>query len=442
VVLLRAEKIEQTPSEPAAIRRSRRFLSHTPKSSLSHRPKALIGALVVLTAAGGGSAWALTRGGGAAATAGGARSLLSTVTSQAIEQTVNASGTVEPANIADENFAVPGQITAVKVTVGEAVKKGQVLARVDNSDLARQVDIAQANRDSAAAQVTAAEDADASATQIDSARAQLATANDKLAQAKDDLDNATLKATISGTVASVNLAKGDRVSGSGGGSGGSSRTSGSGSGSGSSSGIEIVGTKTWEVDASVSGTDLATIKKGQQARITPSGATAPIFGLVDSVGVVASTASGGSSTFPVTIKVTGTPDNLHPGETATVLIVTKSIPDVLTVPTAALRQENGQTVVTKVVDGKDTTVPVVVGTAYGANTQVTSGLSEGDQVRITINRAGPATGNNNRGNGGNRQFGGGNFGGGAFTGGGGNVGGGAFTGSGGTFTGRANRGGG
>jgi len=41
------------------------------------------------------------------------------------------------------------------------------------------------------------------------------------------------------------------------------------------------------------------------------------------------------------------------------------VPDVLTVPTAALRQENGQTVVTKVVNGKDTTVPVVVGTAYG-----------------------------------------------------------------------------
>jgi multidrug efflux pump subunit AcrA (membrane-fusion protein) len=392
---------------------------------LFRRRTALIGALVVLAAAGGSSAWALTRGGGSAASGGGPRSILSTVSSGPIEQTVDASGTIEPAHIADENFAVPGQITSVKVSVGDTVTKGQVLARVDATDLSRAVDIARANRDSAAAQLTAAQDAGASQTQIESARAQLATAADKLASAKDDLANATLKASISGTVAAVNLAKGDRVSGSGGGSAGGSRSGSSlGSGSSSASGIQIVGTKTWEVDASVSGTDLASIKKGQQARITPSGATAPIFGLVDSVGVVASTASGGSSTFPVTIKVTGTPENLHPGETATVVIVTKSVPDVLTVPTAALRQENGQTVVTKVVNGKDTTVPVVVGTAYGANTQVTSGLSDGDQVRITINRAGPAAGNNNRGNGstnrgngGNRQFGGGAFGGGTFSGG-------------------------
>jgi RND family efflux transporter MFP subunit len=431
--MLRAQEREQETFVASAKGRSRWGL-------FRRRRKTLIGALVVIMAAGSGGAWAMTRGGGAAAGGGAAnRSILSTVSAQAIEQTVDASGTIEPASIADESFAVSGQITSVKVTVGETVKKGQVLARVDSSDLARQVDIAQANIDSAAAQVTAAEDADASATQIDSARAQLATAADKLAQAQDDLDNASLRATIAGTVAAVNYAKGDRVSGGGGGGGGASK-----SGSGSSSGIQIVGTKTWEVDASVSGTDLASIKKGQQARITPSGATTPIFGLVDSVGVVASTASGGSSTFPVTIKVTGTPENLHPGETATIVIVTKSIPDVLAVPTAALRQENGQTVVTKVVNGKDTTVPVVVGTAYGASTQVTSGLSDGDQVRITINRAGPASGNTNRGNtnrgngtGGNRQFGGGagGVGGGTFTGG-------NFGGGGGTFTGRATRGGG
>jgi len=300
------------------------------------------------------------------------------------------------------------------------------LARVDDTDLSRAVDIAQANRDSAAAQVTAAEDAAASDTQIASAKAQLATADDKLAQAKDDRNSATLKSTIAGTVAAVNIAKGDRVSGSGGGSGAAKSSSGSGS---SSAQVEIVGTKTWEVEASVSGTDLASIKKGQQARITPSGANQPIFGLVDSVGVVASTASGGSSTFPVTIKVTGTPTDLHPGESATVVIVTKSIPDVLAVPTAALRQENGQTVVTKVVNGKDTTVPVVVGTAYGASTQVTSGLSDGDQVRVTINRAGPATGGTrNGGTGGTRQFGGtGGFGGGTFTGGGTVTGGGTGT---------------
>jgi macrolide-specific efflux system membrane fusion protein len=341
--------------------------------------------LVVLLAAGGTGAWALTRGGGTAAA--GATSVVQTVSAQTVEQSVDASGTIEPSTVADESFSVSGQITSVKVAVGDTVKKGQVLARVNDDDLQRAVDIAQANKDSAAAQVDAAKSASASATQLASANAQLATTEDKLSQAKDDLDGAALKATIAGTVASVSIAKGDRVSGSGGGTGAAPAASSTAS---SSAQVEIVGTKTWEVDASVSGTDLASIKKGQQARITPNGATAAIFGTVDSVGVVASTASGGSSTFPVTIKVTGHPTDLHPGETATVVIVTKSVPDVLTVPTQALRQENGQTVVTKVVNGKDSTVPVVVGTAYGASTQVTSGLSAGDQVRVTVNRAGAA----------------------------------------------------
>jgi macrolide-specific efflux system membrane fusion protein len=344
------------------------------------RRRAISAGLVVLLAAGGSGAWALTRGGGTVVAAG-ATSVVQTVSAQTIEQSVNASGTIDPANIADESFAVTGQITLVKVAVGDTVTKGQVLAVVNDDDLQRAVTVAQANRDSAAAQVTAAHDAGGSETQLDSAKSQLATAEDKLASAQDDLDNATLKATIAGTVASVSIAKGDRVSGGGGGS-----TTSTGQ-------VEIVGTTSWKVDASVSGTDLSSIKKGQQVRITPSGATQAIFGTVSSVGVVASTASGGSSTFPVTVKVTGSPADLHPGETATVVIVTASVPDVLAVPTAALRQENGQTVVTKVVDGVDTTVPVVVGTAYGASTQVTSGLSAGDQVRVTVNRAGAAGGN-------------------------------------------------
>jgi macrolide-specific efflux system membrane fusion protein len=353
------------------------LVGRQPVTKVRRRRRVLSAGLVVLLAAGGTGAWTMTRGGGGTA-ALGATSVVQTVSSQTIEQTVNASGTIEPADVADESFSVPGQITSVRVAVGDLVIKGQTLAVVDDTDLERAVEVAQANRDSAAAQLESAENNGGSATQIASAQSQLATAKDKLASAKDDLANATLRATIAGTVASVGIAKGDRVSGGGGGS--------------SSSQVEIVGTSSWEVDASVSGTDLSGITKGQQVRITPSGATTQIYGTVSSVGVVASTASGGSSTFPVTIKVTGSPSDLHPGETATVVIVTKSVPDVLTVPTAALRTENGQTVVTKVVNGQDTTVAVVVGTAYGASTEVTSGLVDGDQVRVTVNRARTATG--------------------------------------------------
>jgi macrolide-specific efflux system membrane fusion protein len=224
---------------------------------------------------------------------------------------------------------------------------------------------------------------------------------------------------IDGTVAAVSVVVGDVVgSGGGGGAGGSS-----------SALITVVGTTSYVVDAEVSGTDLSKVKAGQQARITPSGATQPVFGTVSSVGVIASSSSGGSSTFPVTIKVTGSPEGLHPGGSATVTIVTKALNDVLTVPTAALRQENGKTVVTKVNGAKTETVEVTVGESHGASTEVTSGLSDGDTVQITtITRQG--AGNTNGGTRG--QFGGGAFpGGGTFTGGAGTfTGGGTATGSG------------
>jgi hypothetical protein len=195
----------------------------------------------------------------------------------------------------------------------------------------------------------------------------------------------------------------------------------------------VVNLKSWVVNATVSGADLDSIKVGQEATITTSGSNQPVFGTVASVGVTASSTSGGAAQFPVTINVTGSPTTLHPGDTATVAITTQQLNDVLTVPTAAITTVNGQTMVTKVVNGSPQQVPVTLGASYGQQTVVTSGLSDGDQVQFTItslagNRTGgTGTGRTGRtgtgtgtGTGGTRTggtttggFGGGGFGGGA-----------------------------
>ena len=157
-----------------------------------------------MAAGGGTGAWALTGGGDSAAAAATTRTSVATASTSTVEQTVSATGTVEPAQQDDLSFPVSGTVTAVKVAVGDVVKKGQLLAEIDDADLERAVEIAEANRDAAAAQVDAAEDADdPSATQIASAKAQLATAKDKLAAAQDDLDDAKLKAPFAGTIAAV-----------------------------------------------------------------------------------------------------------------------------------------------------------------------------------------------------------------------------------------------
>ena len=54
-------------------------------------------------------------------------------------------------------------------------------------------------------------------------------------------------------------------------------------------------------------------------------------------------------------------------------IIVKQVPDVLTVPTAAITPAERQTVVYQMQDGAQVTTPVTVGTVYGATTQITSG---------------------------------------------------------------------
>jgi multidrug efflux pump subunit AcrA (membrane-fusion protein) len=80
--------------------------------------------------------------------------------------------------------------------------------------------------------------------------------------------------------------------------------------------------------------------------------------------------------------VTGRQDGLYAGTSADVSIIVKQVQDVLTVPSLALTTANGKTYVTKV-DGSSTKkTAVTVGETYGASTEITKGLAEGDTVQI------------------------------------------------------------
>jgi hypothetical protein len=140
---------------------------------------------------------------------------------------------------------------------------------------------------------------------------------------------------------------------------------------------------------------------------------------------MASTGTSGSATFPVTIAVTGTPKGLYAGGTVTAAIVGTQVDNVLTVPSAAITSTGDTTYVTVTKGGKQTRTKVVVGTVYGAQTQITSGIAEGTvvvvrQVQLPQGVGGTGTTNRQRGTqggGGGGQFGGGQFGGGGFGGG-------------------------
>jgi macrolide-specific efflux system membrane fusion protein len=345
---------------------------------LRHRRVALAVAVLVLAA--GGTAWATTRGGSSASAA---TEILATASKGTVRQTVSTTGTLVPARQADLSFTVSGTVRTVAVSVGDTVGKGQVLAKVGAAALKADLAAARSSTTAARSQLSSDLADGASDAQIAADRAGLRSARTARAAARDALDAASLTATVAGTVAAVELAVGDQV----GGSGGSGDGSTSSDSSSSSAQVTIISTDAYDVDASVTSSDLVSVKKGLQVEITPTGSDQTLYGTVSSVGLVAESSTTGSSTFPVEIAVTGKVEGVYAGSSADVAIIVKQLQDVLTVPTAAVRTDDtGATAVTVSANGRQVVTPVTIGDVVGSQTVVTDGLAEGDQVVVTTLR--------------------------------------------------------
>ncbi|WP_208024470.1 efflux RND transporter periplasmic adaptor subunit [Amycolatopsis pithecellobii] len=353
-------------------------------------------AVVVLVAA-GVTVWEVTR----PAAAPSYRLVAANTTT--LRQTVSSTGTIEPAQRSDLNFGVAGQVTAVDVTVGQQVTAGQPLATLQSASLAASVAQAKASVASGQAKLSADQSNSASSAQISADQASITAAQNQLDNAQSALSAATMTSPIAGTVAAVNLSTGQQVSA---------------GGTGSTAQIVVMSTGSYVVNASVDDTQIGQIKTGEQAVITPDGSANPIYGTVTSVAVMPAGSSSVPS-YPVTIGVTGSPPGLFAGASASVAIVVKQLTDVLAVPAAAVHYGGGQATVDELVAGKQTSKQVQLGQTANGMVQVLSGLSEGDQVMVTV-PAGTTGGTGGTGGAGGRNggFGGpGGFGGGARTGG-------------------------
>src|SRR5215471_17179959 len=116
------------PEPPMALPPKGRMagLLHWTTPRLRRRWVVLAGGVVVVLAGTGGGFWA-TRGSSAATPT----FQLVAATSGTLRQTLSSTGTIEPAQQANLNFAASGQVTSVAVTVGQKVAAGQVLAAVN-----------------------------------------------------------------------------------------------------------------------------------------------------------------------------------------------------------------------------------------------------------------------------------------------------------------------
>lgn len=105
-------------------------------------------ALVAVAASGGGLAYASVGAPKAASTTAALRT--ATIGQGTVMTTVSTSGNVTAPNNITVNFGTSGKLTELDVLVGDRVKEGQLLARVDSTT-------AQANLDSAKAQLSSAQ---------------------------------------------------------------------------------------------------------------------------------------------------------------------------------------------------------------------------------------------------------------------------------------------
>jgi len=247
---------------------------------------------------------------------------------------------------------------------------------------------------------------------VDSAQAQLANAQAAYDQAKRNLDGATIKAPVSGDVASISTAVGGNVP----------TTSAPATITANATGfIVLTNVSSLEVTGSFSEADAAKIKAGQSATYTfdaLSGTTAT--GKVLGIDLLPTT-SGGVTSFNATFAIDGTVPGLKPGMTATPTVQVGVATGVINVTAQAVTTRGNRSTVNLVtkVAGKQVLTPttVVVGLKGDSTDEIQAGLKVGDIVALpsvvrTTSTNGFAVGGVPGGLGGAAALGGGGFGGG------------------------------
>ena len=215
------------------------------------------------------------------------------------------------------------------------------------------------------------------AARVVSDQAAVTNADSALSVARANLASTTLKSSIAGTVGSVTLISNASSQG---------------------KSIVIVGTGAVELTVNVPLAAMASVHVGQKANVTPQGATSFVPGAVTSISLLPSAAATGtgsgtgstqataatsSPTYPVVILVPDALPALASGSHAQASLLVGTVADVVTVPNSALTPlGNGQALVLTLKGGVATRSLVRTGYAGMLTTQITSGLTRGQQVVV------------------------------------------------------------
>lgn len=198
-----------------------------------------------------------------------------------------------------------------------------------------------------------------SAEQLAADQAAIDAADAQVAVAQQNLAASTLVSPINGTVAQIGFTVGQNAG---------------------QQHIVVIGPGANQVTTAVSDTAAGRIEPGQQARVTPDGSATPIAGQVTSIGLLSTTTSSGSPSYPVTISLPDSAPALFPGATASVSIIVGTTDASVAVPTSALHLLGQAATVTVLAGDKTEVRRITVGVVGAAVAEVRSGLATGEQV--------------------------------------------------------------
>ena len=248
-----------------------------------------------------------------------------------------------------------GTVSAVCVKEGTAVAANTAIVQLSGTELSRQVQ---------------------------SAADSLLNAQLSMSDTEKQMENYTITSPISGTVIQKNVKAGDTV--------GTDTTA-------SETLCTIYDLSYLEMTLNVDELEILSIKEGQTVTITADAISDRTFtGVVTSVSA-AGTTTGGTTTYPVTIRIDDTGD-LLPGMNATAEIEVSSASNALAVPNGSVVRGN-YVLVTKDSPSaanavQDMTAPdgyvyvkITTGTSDNDSIEVTGGLQEGDTIAYDANAA-------------------------------------------------------
>jgi RND family efflux transporter MFP subunit len=307
---------------------------------------------------------------------------------------ISANGYVVASTKASVSAKVPGRLAFLGVTEGSSVRKGQIIARIENDDYraaaaaARaaigqtEAQLVQANRDLDRATklrqqgVISEIEVENAQTRVHVLRAQLEADKARAAVAAASLENTNVRAPFDGTVLRKDAEVGEIVAPSSAG-GGLTRTAI----------VTMADLATLEVEVDVNEAYIAQVRNGQAARVTLDAYSDTSF--AGRVRQVVPTADRQKATVLVKVAILDRDPRILPEMAAKVVFTPESetpaavTPRRVSVPAAAVIGEGGSAKVWVVENQKVSARAVEVGRATGDRVEIRSGLAGGERVVIT-----------------------------------------------------------